>query len=91
MRLRWTPSAAADLEEISNHLRDQLPHLRQSTLQKIYREIQALKTFPNIGRQGLEPNTRELSFTPLPYIAVYRISNNSIEILRIYHGAQLYR
>jgi plasmid stabilization system protein ParE len=27
-------------------------------------------------------------FAPLPYIAVYRVRENVIEIARIYHGAQ---
>jgi plasmid stabilization system protein ParE len=31
---------------------------------------------------------RELVFPPLPYIAVYQIKQNHIEISRIYHGAQ---
>ena len=26
--------------------------------------------------------------SPLPYIAVYRLKEQSIEVLRIYHGAQ---
>jgi plasmid stabilization system protein ParE len=31
---------------------------------------------------------RELVFAPLPYIAVYRVSDHSVEIIRIYHSAQ---
>jgi len=27
-------------------------------------------------------------FPPLPYIAVYRVREQSIEVLRIYHGVQ---
>jgi plasmid stabilization system protein ParE len=27
-------------------------------------------------------------FHPLPYIAVYRVKEQSIEVLRIYHAAQ---
>jgi plasmid stabilization system protein ParE len=40
------------------------------------------------GRAGREEGTRELLFPPLPYVAVYRVKEESIEILRIYHGAQ---
>jgi plasmid stabilization system protein ParE len=31
---------------------------------------------------------RELVFAPLPYIAVYRVRKEAIEIARIFHGAQ---
>ena len=44
--------------------------------------------FPNRGRTGRIAGTRELVFGPLPYIAVYRVTEDIVEILRIYHGAQ---
>jgi toxin ParE1/3/4 len=88
MRIRWTPAAAADLQQISNYLKDHHPHYRQPTMRKVYAAIQSLKEWPHRGRAGREEGTRELSFSPLPYIAAYRVEKQSIEILRIYHGAQ---
>ena len=32
---------------------------------------------------------RELAFARLPYIAVYRVVGDSVEISRIYHGARI--
>jgi toxin ParE1/3/4 len=43
---------------------------------------------PGRGRVGLKEGTREILFHPLPYILVYRLKDDVIEILRIYHGAQ---
>jgi toxin ParE1/3/4 len=43
---------------------------------------------PNRGRPGREEGTRELVFSPLPYVAVYRVKGQCIEVVRIYHGAQ---
>ena len=40
------------------------------------------------GRVGREEGTRELVFTSLPYVAVYRVKEQTIQVLRIYHGAQ---
>jgi plasmid stabilization system protein ParE len=31
---------------------------------------------------------REWVFSPLPYIAVYQVTEDAVEISRIYHGAQ---
>jgi len=39
------------------------------------------------ARDGIA-GTRELVFPGLPYIVVYRIQDQDLEILRIYHGAQ---
>jgi toxin ParE1/3/4 len=47
-----------------------------------------LETFPNRGRIGRITGTRELVFAPLPYIAVYRVKDDAVEILRTYHSAQ---
>ncbi len=88
MRIRWTPSAAEDLQHISDYLKQHHPHYRQATIRKVYSAIQSLKEWPLCGRVGREDGTRELLFPPLPYVAVYRVREQSIEVLRIYHGAQ---
>ncbi len=88
IRIRWTPTAAADLDHIGAYLSEHLPHFRQATLKKLYSRIGSLRKFPHLGRMGREEGTRELFFPPLPYIAVYRIRDNHIEVLRIYHGRQ---
>jgi toxin ParE1/3/4 len=88
MRIRWTPAAVADLEHISNYLKNHHPHYRQPTLRKLYEAIRSLKSSPHRGRLGREDGTRELLFPPLPYIAVYRLKEEHIEVLHIYHAAQ---
>jgi toxin ParE1/3/4 len=88
MRIRWTPAAAADLKNISNYLKEHHPHHRQPTMRKLYDTIRALKQWPNRGRPGREEGTREILFQPLSYVAVYRVTEQTIEVLRIYHGAQ---
>jgi toxin ParE1/3/4 len=88
MRIQWTPAAAADLQNLSDYLKDHHPHYRQPTMRKVYAAVQSLKEWPHRGRAGREEGTRELLFPPLPYIAVYRVQGQSIEVLRIYHGAQ---
>jgi toxin ParE1/3/4 len=47
-----------------------------------------LESFPNRGRNGRIGGTRELVLAPLPYIVVYRVTTDSVEIIRIYHSAQ---
>jgi toxin ParE1/3/4 len=88
MRMRWTPAAAADLAHIDSYLRDFHPHYRRPTIRKLYEAIRSLKESPHRGRAGREEGTRELLFPPLPCIAVYRVKENSIEVLCIYHAAQ---
>jgi len=88
MRIRWTPADAFDLEHISDYLKENHPRYRQPTLRKLYEALRSLKAMPNRGRPGREEGTRELVFSPLPYVAVYRVKGQCIEVVRIYHGAQ---
>jgi toxin ParE1/3/4 len=88
MRIRWTPAAIADLCSINDYLAEHQPHYRQPTMKKLHEAIYSLRRFPNRGRVGTDEGTREVFFAPLPYVAVYRVSEQRVEILRIYHAAQ---
>jgi len=88
MRIRWTPAAAADLQHISDYLKQHHPQYREPTIRKLYDTIRSLKHSSYRGRLGSEEGTREIVFPPLPYVAVYRVKEQAIEVLRIYHGAQ---
>jgi toxin ParE1/3/4 len=54
----------------------------------IHHSIDLLAEFPEYGRTGRRLDTRELVFSSLPYLAVYRIHDDAVEILRIFHAAQ---
>ena len=88
MRLRWTPGAADDLRHIKDYLTEHHPEFAQPTVLELYEGIRSLKSTPYRGKLGREEGTRELVFTRLPYVAVYRIKGEEIEVLHIYHGAQ---
>ena len=88
MIIRWTPPAAADMQSISDYLKEHQPQYRQPTMRKIYEKIRALKDGPYVGRPGSVEGTREILFPPMPYVAVYRVNGQAIEIWRIYHSAQ---
>ena len=91
MRLRWTIPAADDLENIKNYLQRNYPDFAEATVRTIYQRIRLLKTSPNVGRPGHRSGTRELALTPLPYVVVYAVKAEAVEILHIYHGAQDWR
>ena len=88
MRIRWTPAAAADLEHVKDFLKIRYPSFAEPTVHKLYDGIRSLKTFPHRGRKGREEGTRELVFAPLPYVAVYRVKGDAIEVLHIHHAAR---
>jgi toxin ParE1/3/4 len=91
MRIRWTVPAVADLEGISHYLHKHYPRFAEPTVRTIYQRIRSLRTSPNRGRPGHRGGTRELTITPLPYVVVYSVRAETVEILHIYHGSQDWR
>jgi len=87
-RIRWTTDAANDLEQIFRHIIRDNPAAASNIIRAITDGIDKLKVFPNLGRSGQVEGTREMVFPSLPYIAVYRVKENAVEILRVYHAAQ---
>ena len=79
MRIRWTEPAARDLAHICDYIEehDSAAKARRVAL-TIYQGVSSLTQFPQRGRLGRKPATRELVFPGLPFLAVYRIL----------HGAQ---
>jgi addiction module RelE/StbE family toxin len=91
MRIRWTPPAADDLATIKNYLEQNYPHFAEPTVRAIYQRVRSLKISPDRGRPGHRAGTRELALTPLPYVVVYSVKAEAVEILHIHHGAQDWR
>jgi plasmid stabilization system protein ParE len=54
----------------------------------LYDGCAGLGSFPFLGRKGKLPGTRELVFSKLPYIVVYEVQGEVVNLIRIYHAAQ---
>jgi addiction module RelE/StbE family toxin len=87
-RIRWSPAAADDLEGILNYLREHHPAMAQATVRRLYDAALSLKQFSNRGRIGQLEGTRELVMTPLPYIIVYGVEAQMVNIFRVIHTSE---
>jgi toxin ParE1/3/4 len=88
MEVRWSPEAADDLEGIVIRIRRDNPPAARRIADAMYQRCAGLQLFPNRGRRGRVAGTRELVLAPLPFIIVYRVKAEAVEIARIYHSAQ---
>lgn len=86
MEVRWSTPAAEDLEHIFRRIEKDNPTAARETVKAIYDGCEALRDFPHRGRPGRINGRRELVFSP--YVAVYQVKEHTVEISRIYHGAQ---
>ena len=89
MRVRWTEPAARDLTTICDYIEEHNGKvMARRVALSVYERVGGLENFPETGRGGRRAGTRELVVTGLPYVVIYRVRHDAIEILRILHGAQ---
>jgi addiction module RelE/StbE family toxin len=88
MIVRWTSPAAEDLRQIARFIRRDGPTAARHVAKTLFDAANGLDLFPNRGRAGRIAGTRELVFPGWPYILVYEVREQAIEVLHIYHGAQ---
>ena len=87
-RVRWLRGALRNLDQGAGYIAQDNPkaaaklvcHLRDSALLPGGQ--------PNLGRPGRIPGTRELVLSNIPYILPYRVRNDTVEILRVFHTAR---
>lgn len=88
MQIRWSTAAAQDFFRIIEFIRrDSIP-AAQRVAAKIYENVSSLSAFPFRGRPGRVDGTRELSMPSLPFLVVYRVTQDAVEIAGVIHGAQ---
>jgi toxin ParE1/3/4 len=88
-QIRWTVEASDQLEAAVKCIQQDNPSAARNVAQSILDSIEQLATFPGVGRSGEVKGTRELVISP--YVVVYRSTEEIVEILHIWHGAQDWR
>jgi len=88
VRIRWTEKAARNLDGIEAYISRDSPGAALRTILDIIHAVEQLKTFPALGRVGRVEGTRELVIPGKTYIVPYRVKENYIEILRVFHTSK---
>lgn len=88
VKLSWGNVAINERYDQLDFIASDDPLAAISQDQEIEQQTNLLTAQPEMGRIGRTKGTRELVISRTPFIAVYRISGERVEILRFLHGAQ---
>lgn len=88
MPVQWTVSADSDRENAINSIAKDSLTAALSRLDEIEGQTDRLADYPKLGRPGRVKGTRELVVNRTPFMVVYRIKAEFIQMLRVLHGAQ---
>ncbi len=89
-KVRWTQQAAEELEAISSFIAADSIHYARLFVTDVISAVEQLETFPSLGRSVPEignPAIREIILGY--YRIVYRVREELVEIVTVYHTARL--
>lgn len=88
MQIVWLKTALKNLDEIAEYIAQDSPQAAQQVMDAIEIQVKLLATQPALGRSGRVLGTRELVISNTHYLVPYRIKNNMVEILRVFHTSR---
>ena len=88
MRIRWLRGALKNLDEEAEYIARDDPEAAARTVERIAMSVERLAAHAALGRPGRVPGTRELVVSGTPYLVPYRVRGDTVEILRVFHGAR---
>jgi addiction module RelE/StbE family toxin len=91
LKLRWTRPALADLIEAQDYIARENPAAAEAVAQRVWDGAKNLCYHPSMGRRGHVVGTREWVVSDTPYVIVYRVRGDNLEILRVWHGRRNWR
>lgn len=88
MQVKFLRTALRNLDEELEFIAQEDKELAEKIYTHLIERIENLKVFPNSGRNGRVFGTRELVIERYPYIIPYRVRENTVEILRVFHTSR---
>lgn len=88
MKIVWTESARQNLREIFEYIAEENPNAARALLAEIRKRAGSLEDNPELGRLGRVDGSRELVLTGTQYILPYRVKEQRIQILAVFHAAR---
>jgi toxin ParE1/3/4 len=88
VKIEWLPAAESTRASQLAYITERNPSAAIDLGDAMESAVARLADYPNSGRPGRVPGTRELVVTGTPYLVVYRVEPAAVVILRVLHGAQ---
>lgn len=88
MRVTWSERARRDRHHAIDYIAEANIRAAIDVGDRLAAIRKRLEQFPESGRLGRIPGTREYVVLGTPYIAVYRIVGATLRIMRLFHHAQ---
>jgi toxin ParE1/3/4 len=87
MKVVYFKSASRDLDNIRNYIAQDNSEVAERVVARIKSVIGLLENHPFMGRPG-KRGTRLLTLSGLPYLVIYRVRNDEVRVVAVFHSAR---
>ena len=88
MRVRFTPRALAELDEVLSRLDERSPPGANRVRDRLREALDTLAAHPGIGARTSNPRLRRLVLRPFPYLLFYEATEAQVIVIGIRHAAR---
>ena len=88
MTIVWSARAVRHLARLRAVIARDRPVAAENVGASVLASVGRLALHPGLGRAGRVPGTRELVVKGTPYVVPYRVRNERLEIIAVFHGRQ---
>ncbi|NUO08892.1 MAG: type II toxin-antitoxin system RelE/ParE family toxin [Candidatus Brocadia sp.] len=90
-KIKWTLQALEDVEAVVNFIKRDSRYYARMFAIKVFEAVDRLELFPESGRVVPELNRKEIREVIIGnYRIIYRIRDELVEILTVYHSSRLF-
>ena len=88
MIIRWLPQAHRNRLEQLDYIAQDNPLAAIGQDEEIERQVNMLSEHPKMGRPGRVAGTRELVVSSTPFVVIYRLRAQHIDVIRVLHSSR---
>lgn len=88
MQVKWLAVALRNLDHEAEFIAADDPPAARQVVGRVLDAVAVLALQPGIGRPGRVPGTRELVVGNTRYLVPYRVRDEVVEVLRVFHTSR---
>lgn len=85
LNIKWLEKALLEFDDALDFLAEKNQSSAENLAKIVTDAVNALEDQPHLGRPGRVKGTRELVINGYPYLIPFRVINNEVQILRVFH------
>jgi addiction module RelE/StbE family toxin len=89
-QLEFTARAFRNIAAAEEYIARDNPAAAKKVVQAIFNTAVKLESFPEVGKPGRVPGTRELPLSEYPYTLIYRIKTSRLIVYAVLHQSRQY-